>query len=129
MTWFYKKNFIMSYFFNIFSFWFVKCSCKCMIASREQSIISYQPNILVRCIYLSWRTVDEYDMLPYECQLGIQAGTKYDSVPFCVSCAQLNSISLFFSHHFCMFIKYIMYTLIIYVTCCHFHIYVYNIIV
>ena len=26
---------------------------KCMIASREQGIISYQPNLLVRCIYLS----------------------------------------------------------------------------
>ena len=28
-----------------------------------------------------------------------------------------------------LFIKYIMYSFIIYVTCCHFHIYVYNIIV
>ena len=36
--------------------------------------------------------------------------------------------SPFFPHHFCLS-NIFMYTFIIYVTCCHFHIYVYNIIV
>jgi hypothetical protein len=35
---------------------------------------------------------------------------------------------LFFPHHFCLS-NIFMYTFIIYVTCCHFHIHVYNIIV
>jgi hypothetical protein len=39
-----------------------------------------------------------------------------------------NPLSSFSSHHFCLS-NIFMYTFIIYVTCCHFHMHVYNIIV